>query len=273
MQFHVRLAGIVAATLSALCVHGGPAMANVVQSTIIGVFGGTVTSGYVLHNPNLASTTFFNNAGTAVYAITNGTNPALAGTPPLQATGSSLVWGDNNGGSGAPSILNFFGAPIPANVNQSFQLGRITYSNGTSSLASLIFGATISFYDGSVSAVNFLGTDTIVINTTSNLGQSVAQDSDYINICGNQSNICQNSIEAVESSQGGTGVTVDLFGTIVGDPQLFVNLVTLVPGQSPTTNGFIGTDPPLAMAPEPPALTLLCGGLAALFMLRRRMRG
>ena len=64
---------------------------------------------------------------------------------------------------------------------------------------------------------------------------------------------------------------MDLFGTIVGDPQLFVNLVTLAPGQSATTNGFIGTDLPLAV-PEPSALAVLCGGLAALLVLRRHMR-
>lgn len=256
---------------AALCVSGSFAMANVPQSTIIGIFGNVVTAGYVLHDPNVNTLTFLDNGGTAFSSITNSTNPALGGTPPLQSTGSSLVWGDNNGGTGAPSILNFFGAPIPANITQPFQLGRITYSNGTSSLASLIFGATISFYDGVVSPANFLGTDSIVINTTSNLGQSVAQDADYINICGNQSNICQSSIEAIESSQGGTGVTADLFGTIVGDPQLIISSVTLTPNQSSTINGFIGTDAPLAL-PEPTSLALLCSALGGLIAIRRRAR-
>jgi len=237
-------------------------MATVQQGTIIGIFGDVVTSGYVLNNPSLGQRTFFDNAGTAFSAIVNSTNPTTGGTPPLQSTGSALIWGDDNAGFGQPSTLDFFGAPIPPDVTQNFHIGRLTFGNGTSGLSSLIFGATISFYDGSVSPETFLGTDTISITTTSNLGQSTAQDSDYINICGNQSNICQSSINGVEASQGGTGVTVDLFGTIVGDPQLLINSVELTIGQSDLTNGFIGTDLPVG-TPEPGTLALLLSGLAA----------
>ena len=270
---HRLLRSGAAAVLATLCLGGGPASANVFQGTVIGVFGGpVVVAGNVLHDPNIFSTTYFDNTGTAVYRITNSTDPAQAGTPPLQATGSQLAWGDDNSGTGEQSLLNFFGAPIPANINQSFRLGRITYQNGTSNLGSLIFGATISFYDNSVSPVNFLGTDTIIINTTSNLGADPSQDADYINICGNQSNICNTSIDAIEISQGGTGVTVDLYGVIVGDPQLFITFAQLAPGQSTATNGFLGTDLPLAV-PEPATLALFGGALGGLLALRRRAQG
>jgi hypothetical protein len=256
------------------CLASGSAMADGVPgNTIIGVFGGVTTDGYVLNNPSLGQTTFFSNGGTASYSIVNSTNPATGGTPPLQSTGSALIWGDNNGGSGQPSTLDFFGAPIPANLTQNFLLGRLTFGNGTSTLTSLIFGATISFYSGSVSAQNFLGTDTISINTTSNLLQSTAQDSDYINICGNQSNICGSSIQAVESSQGGTGVTVDLYGTIVGDPQLFINLVTLAPGQSMDTNGFVSDSPAVNGVPEPSTWAMMILGFFGVgFMAYRRRK-
>ena len=44
------------------------------------------------------------------------------------------------------------------------QLGTITYTNGTSSLDTLIFGATLTFsLDGIV-----LGSDEVIITTTSN---------------------------------------------------------------------------------------------------------
>ena len=139
-------------------------------------------------------------------------------------------------------------------------------------ITSLIFGATISFYSGSVSPQTFLGTDTISINTTSNLLQSNAQDSDYINICGNQSNICGKSIQAIESSQGGTGVTVDLYGTIVGDPQLFINLVTLAPGQSEITNGFIGDSPAVNGVPEPSTWAMMILGFCGVGLVVYRRR-
>ena len=254
------------------CLGLGPAHASTSQSTIIGVFGGVTVNGNVLHIPDASSTTYYDNTGRAVYGIVNSTNPATTGSPPIQSTGSTLTWGDDNGGAGASSILNFFGAVIPSSIDQPFRVGRLTYSNGTSSLTSLIFGATISFYDGSISAANFLGTDTIVINTTSNLGQSTAQDADYLNICGNQSNICGSSIEAIESSQGGTGLTVDLFGVIVGDPQLFLTSAMVTPGQSPTMNGFIGNDLPAAL-PEPSTVTLVGASMLAMGgSLRRRRR-
>lgn len=262
--------GYAAAVLTGLA--SAPSFATTSQGTLIAVFGNVVTNGLVLNDPSLGQTTFLDNAASAFAAINNSTNPATSGTPPLQSTGSALIWGDTNGGAGQSSILDFFGAPLSSRVDQNFLLGRLTYSNGTSTLGSLIFGATISFHDGSVSPQTFLGTDTITIATTSNLGQSTAQDSDYINICGNQSNICQSSINAVETSQGGTGVTVDLYGTIVGDPQLFINSVVLESGQSSVTNGFIGTDTPVDSLPEPDSTMVLGSALAALAIVRTARR-
>ena len=63
----------------------------------------------------------------------------------------------------------------------------------------------LSLYDNVVSPQTYLGTDQIIITTTSNLDVDLAQDADYINICGNGSNICGSSIEAYENSEGGQG--------------------------------------------------------------------
>jgi hypothetical protein len=252
----------------------GSMLGNVVQGTIIGVFSNPVLAGVVANDPSLGQNTYLDNTGTATYSINNSTDPTVGGTPPMQLTGSALNWGASAGNSGPTtfSTLAFFGAPIPANYTTPFQIGTLTFSNGTSDLTSLIFGATLSFYDNTVSPSSFLGSDQVIITTTSNLGVSVAQDADYVNICGNNSNICNMSIEAIEATEGGTGVTFDLMGTIVGDPTLDVTNVQTAPGQSATTNGFVGNAPPLGIAPEPGTLVMFPAALILGFGFLRLRR-
>src|ERR1700722_5160185 len=221
--------------------------------TIIGIFSDPIYSGFVTPDPTISSPpVYFNNSAAAPLStvIVNSTDPTLAGTPPLQATGSKLQWGADAlvDPSAQFSELIFFGAPIPANIHDPFEAGVITYLNGTSDLNSLIFGASLSLYDDVVSPETYLGTDTVIITTTSNLGADLAQDADYINICGNGSNICGRSIEAIEDSQGGTGVTAELQGQIVGDPMLQftdaalapVQTNLLDPGSTPGLSGIVG---------------------------------
>jgi hypothetical protein len=234
------------------------------NGVVIGIFSNPVFAGSIVNDPSLGASAVFNNTGTAVYSINNSTSTTLAGTPPMQASGSALVWGADNAvpPSEQFSVVTFFGAQVPANAAQPFQLGTVTYLNGTSTDNTQIFGATLSFYDNSVTAANFLGSDNLIITTTHNLGQSVFQDADYINICGNNSNICSKSLEAIEATEGGTGVTANLFGTITGDPMVTLTDIALAPGQSTTTNGFVGSDPPLGEnVPEPTTRTMMCVGL------------
>jgi hypothetical protein len=151
--------------------------------TIIGIFSDPIYSGFVTHDPTISSPpVYFNNSATAPLStfIVNSTDPTLAGTPPLQATGSKLQWGADAlvDPSEQFSELIFFGAPIPANIHEPFEAGVITYLNGTSDLNSLIFGASLSLYDDVVSPETYLGTDTVIITTTSNLGVDLAQDAD-----------------------------------------------------------------------------------------------
>jgi hypothetical protein len=259
--------------------------------TIIGVFSDPIYSGFVTHDPNIFTSTYFDNTKTAPLSlsIVNSTNPALEGTPPLpgetplQATGSKLQWGSNGSGvdpSESFSELIFFGAQVPADISQPFQAGVITFLNGTSDLTSLIFGASLSLYDNVVSDATYLGTDTVIITTTSNLNADATQDADYINICGNGSNICSKSIEAIEDSQGGTGVTAELQGQIVGDPMLQFTDATLAPnqpnlldpGSPPGLSGIVGSEAAGGVIPEPSTWAMMILGFAGLGLMGYRTK-
>ncbi len=244
--------------------------------TIIGIFSDPIYSGFVTHDPTISSPpTYFDNTATAPLSlsIVNSTDPTLAGTPPLQATGSKLQWGADASVDPSEqfSELIFFGAPVPADIHEPFEAGVITYLNGTSDLNSLIFGASLSLYDNVVSPQTYLGTDQIIITTTSNLGVDLAQDADYINICGNGSNICGSSIEAYEDSEGGTGVTADLDGQIVGDPQLQFTDVTVSPDQL-ATGGLVGNEPAAGIIPEPSTWAMMMLGFGGLGLLGYRAK-
>jgi hypothetical protein len=189
----------------------------------------------------------------------------------VQATGSKLQWGSDASVDPSESFseLIFFGAQIPADIHQPFEAGVITYLNGTSDLNSLIFGASLSLYDNFVSPQDYLGTDQVIITTTSNLGVDLAQDADYINICGNGSDICGSSIEAYEDSEGGTGVTADLMGQVVGDPQLQFTDVTVSPDQL-ATGGLVGNQAAAGIIPEPSTWAMMALGFAGLGLLGYR---
>jgi hypothetical protein len=244
--------------------------------TIIGIFSDPIYSGFVTHDPTISSPpVYFDNSATAPLSlsIVNSTDPTLAGTPALQATGSKLQWGSDASVDPSEqfSELIFFGAPVPANIHQPFEAGVITYLNGTSNLNSLIFGASLSLYDNVVSPQTYLGTDTVIITTTSNLGVSLAQDADYINICGNGSNICGSSIEAYEDSEGGTGVTAVLQGQIVGDPQLQFTDVTVSPDQL-ATGGLVGNEAAAGIIPEPSTWVMIILGFAGIGLVGYRTK-
>jgi len=261
----------VAVVLALVALFAVPAAhaGSVTLGTILGIFSDPVLAGQIANDPTLGSTAYLDNTGTASVGIANSTDPTLCCTTPLQqAYGSVLVWGSTPGFS----ELDFFGSAIPADYTDPFQIGTLTFNNGTSALNSLIFGVTLSLYDNTVSDSTFLGSDQIIITTTNNVAGTPPLDDDYINICGPNSSICGSSIEAVESTEGGTGVTVYFTGTIVGDPTLDFTSVDLVAGlgQTGTANGFVGDDPPIGTAPEPGTWTMLAGAMLLGFGLVRR---
>jgi hypothetical protein len=211
--------------------------------------------------------TSFDNTGTALVGV----NSANAGC----SSSNTLCWGSDPG-AGLPlsqqySELTFIGANVTG-PNQT--IGTINFVNGTSALNSLIFGATLTFYDATMGMTN-LGSDTVIISTTSNqfsgtglTPAELATDADYINICGNFSNICGSSLEAYEDSEGGIGVTATLKGSIVGDPHIQLTGIT-ANGQA-ANGGVVGNEPPQGV-PEPSTLTMMSAGLllAAGLLIRR----
>jgi len=239
---------------------------------IIATFSNPVLAGTIANDPVSGSSTYLDNTSTAVYNINND-----IGSP--GSASSNMNWGTyseaNPTGFLPESLLVFVGSTIPASPSTPFNIGSLTFLNGTSDLSTLIFGATINFYAGSVSAPDYLGSDTIVITTTNNIfgvpGGLSNGDDDYVNICGTFSSICGTSIEAVESSEGGTGVVVNLSGTLVGDPTLDLSSVALAGGQNSMTNGFLGSDAPIgAQTPEPSTIWMMSAGLGLCVMLARQ---
>jgi hypothetical protein len=205
------------AFLSATTIGIASASAGGIQPSglIIGSFSDPVLNGYVANEPSLGVSTAHDNTSTAIKSIVNS---------PDGLTGSKLQWGSNTGGGpGTFSELTFFGEQVgPDPYNQPFLAGMLTLLNGTSSLDSLIFGALLSFR--SANGV-VLGTDNVTITTTSNTADVTNPvNADYLNICGNSSNICNLSIETFE----GASATFGLYAKLYGDPMLGFTGVTLI---------------------------------------------
>jgi hypothetical protein len=269
MKKSTLLLSAVVASAGALGVVEAQASGVEAGGTIVGLFSDPILQGFVTNDPVLGSSTYFNNTSTAFQEIANSTNPALTGSG-YQQDGSVLLWGNNSGESG----LIFFGAAVTDTPSQPFTFGSIIYYNGTSALNSLIFGATLSLYE-TFDGVNLLplGSEQVIITTTSNITGTLAGDADYVNICGNGSNICNKSIESYEESEGGTGVNVLLTGQIVGDPQMIYDNVVLAPdGQQPGAGpwGNVGSQAAAGIIPEPSTWAMMLMGFTGLGFLGYR---
>jgi hypothetical protein len=192
------------------------------------------------------------------------------------AAGSTLQWGTGSVSYGTDySTLQFFGADVPLeDTTAPVLLGAIVYLNGTSDTDSIISSAKLTF---SIDGVT-LGADQVEITSTSNLysnelNLSPAQatnDADYVNICGNGSNICSIGIQAFEDTEGTSGVPFSdpvvayLWGTYSIDPSITLTDATYVSGDG------VVSGRPASSVPEASTWTMLLLGFAGIAFTTRR---
>jgi hypothetical protein len=235
---------------------------------IIGTFASAQLRGNIVNDPAVGQLAFRDNTNSAVFAINNPTNPDFSlDALGFQQNGSSIQWGTNT--PDAFSLLTFLGKKIsaPANLTQDFVAGKFKLENGTSTLDSIIFGATLKFAahdltNPSVPDVDLGDPFSVVINTTRNFGVDPALDQDYINVCGNYSNLCGGQPVSLEAPEGAMRFA-NLHATIVGDPQIILQALTS------DQDGAIGSRPPLALlVPEPASWTVLIIGFGFIIALR-----
>ena len=241
------ISSAVAALLLAVLILAPCSLADSTNSgSISGSFSNFVLAGKIVDGAT-GATTFQNNAGTAI-SSGSGTN--------------DITWGGNftpPPGVNNFSELSFTGATFTdVAPGQVFELGTLNYSNGSSALNSLIFGATFTMTatlsgGGTVTITPF--TSDLGLVTTTNDGPTPASNADFVTFpsLGESFNVLE-----------GSSAQAILFGEIVGDPSLHLTGIAIAPGSEGT--GFIA-------APEPSSWLLLVAGLGFLTIIsKRRLR-
>jgi hypothetical protein len=229
-------------------------MAAVVANQITALFSDPVYAGFLSNDPSVGLRTYMDSTSTApAYFVNNGNSIQWGGdfTATIGTNYSTLTF---TGASGGPS----------SSPTTPVALGALTYTNGTSATGTGIFGATITFYLNGVE----LGSDQVLISPTENsysgtdLTQPEAQlDADYVNICGNSSNICNTGIQAYENTEGIGGnafsapVTAELYGTYD---------FALTGAQYQSGDGVVGFRIAAANAPEPSTWAMMIAGFVGL---------
>ena len=122
--------------LVSVCTEAAPSYSGSIQ----GQWMNPVVSGSLIDGAT-GAIAFFNNTATAACNLSP--CPRVPATSP-GGGGAMVAWGDGRSPD-RTSVVSFTGASF-ANVapNTLFELGTLTYTNGTSDLNSLIFGGTLT---------------------------------------------------------------------------------------------------------------------------------
>ncbi len=244
---------ILAALASALAV-ASPSMASAVEAV---TYSGAITATFT--DPVLTGIVIDTNGNPVVFDDTGG--PNSDGTAVYTGMGTnSITWGAYPGETTPPpySTLTFTGKSFSnVAIGQLFDIGTLTYTNGTSLTGTGIFGATLSLDAGNPNITGFSTPSTFI--ATENTGLSLARDADFVSF-GALPGVTFNVYE-------GYTATAELYGELINDPQISFDTLTLTSG-----GGFIGNG--VGGVPEPGTWAMLligaCGVGAALRSRRRR---
>jgi hypothetical protein len=179
------------------------------------------------------------NSSTAVYSITS-----VGG-----GTSNELQWGSPVADD---SRMTFTGKTYTNEpVNQTFDLGTLTYFNGSTDINSSIFGAYLSFSVG-----NGITPASTALNiaTTVNDG-TAAQNADFIGFSG-----LSQTFNVLENATA----SVDIYGYINNNAQLVIGGVSLNPGGG----GYIAN----GGVPEPATWAIMLLGVGMVGFAARRRR-
>jgi hypothetical protein len=209
------------------------------SGTVSGVFSNPVLSGDII---NLDRSLSFNDNTTTALFTGFGTN--------------AITWGDVS-----PSTLTFNGNSFASvQPGQTFELGTVTYRNGGSTGGTIIFGGTLTLTASTAQGPIDPGVAHVGMLATQNGSGSAKADADFLTF-----DVFPVTFNVLE----GKTATAELFGKIVGDPQLQITGIELAPGQE--GNGFIGHGQPTV--PDTGSTIMLLGGvLGALGVIRRYLK-
>ena len=211
-----------------------------------GLFSGTIYASF--SNPALSG--YYVDASGQLMFLDASATALWDFSPPSGGSEVTLTTGNDAGGTGAPSTITFRGNAIvdqPGNVE--FALGTLDYFNGTSTLGTGIFGATLTLWLEGDSSVLPISVDFSLLGTVNT--DDPIQSADYLEFP-SPLNVRFHVLE-------GVGASATLYGQIYGDPEL--RLLGLA---DPTPGGF------LTAIPEPSTGMLSGIALVATWVATRR---